>query len=327
MRPRLTARTARTSALTAALATACALLAGVARAEPAPDERTLARSLFEEGRGLAKNGRFTEACPKLEESQRLDPGIGTLFNLADCLEHEGRTASAWSAFSETADLAHRRDQQEREVLARERAAALLPQLAKIRLHLDGIMPAGLTLTFDKKALSAAVIDTDLPVDPGVHEIVASAHGKAPAKATVTARAGAVEQLTLPPLADLPAEGPATAAEAPVAKPTEPERARPWQRPASYVAGGLAAVGLGVGAFFGLKANSQWSDAKASCTGSRCDTAGYAGWSDARSSATTSTVSFAVGGVLAAAAIVLFVTAPSDEGRGPRAAARPLGGTF
>ena len=47
--------------------------------------------LFNEANGLVQTGHYAEACPKFEQSQKLDPAIGTQFNLADCFEHVGRT--------------------------------------------------------------------------------------------------------------------------------------------------------------------------------------------------------------------------------------------
>ena len=46
--------------------------------------------LFAEGSALIGQGRCAEALPMLEEAQRLDPGIGTQFNIAVCQQQLGR---------------------------------------------------------------------------------------------------------------------------------------------------------------------------------------------------------------------------------------------
>src|SRR5262245_36723730 len=83
-------------------ATALALLLSSSRAsaDDAGDKRPAAQALFDQGRALVTLGRFAEACPKLAESLRLDPGIGTMLWLADCYENVGRSASAWATFRE-----------------------------------------------------------------------------------------------------------------------------------------------------------------------------------------------------------------------------------
>src|SRR5664280_1157837 len=87
-----------------------------------------ARQLFDEARNLVRQERYAEACPKFEQSYQWDPGIGTLFNLADCWQHLGRTASAWAKFRDVADEAARTNQKAREQVAAKRAAELLNQL-------------------------------------------------------------------------------------------------------------------------------------------------------------------------------------------------------
>lgn len=99
----------------------CAFAAS-ARAEDHPVAR--AKALFLEGRALARDGNFADACPKFDESARLDPGIGTQFNLADCWEHTGKRDRARELFLDVASRAHDLGQLDREEAARARAAAL-----------------------------------------------------------------------------------------------------------------------------------------------------------------------------------------------------------
>src|SRR5258706_9020963 len=101
-----------------------------ARADASPADKATAQALFDQGKTLLSKGDVAGACPKFEESQRLDPGIGTQFNLATCYERAGRTASAWTLFLEVASAARAAHQPDREKLARSRAADLEPNRAK-----------------------------------------------------------------------------------------------------------------------------------------------------------------------------------------------------
>jgi len=94
-----------------------------------------AQLLFDEGFDLMETGRFAEACPKLEESQRLDPGMGTQFRLAECYEHTRRPASAWSTYVQVLQAARRAGMADREALAMARVQSLEPTLPRIQIDL------------------------------------------------------------------------------------------------------------------------------------------------------------------------------------------------
>src|SRR5262245_10756920 len=94
-------------------------------------ESATAQALFDQARSLMESGHAEDACPKFEESQRLDPGSGTLLNLARCYEQTGKLASAWSKYLETAAAAKNVGNSERESEARSRAASLKPRLANL----------------------------------------------------------------------------------------------------------------------------------------------------------------------------------------------------
>ena len=288
------------------------LSAAPAYAEPTADDRAVARSLFDQARVFMKNNDYTGAAPKLEESMRLDPGVGTLFNLADCYEHLGRIASAWGAFAEAADLARRAGQKDREDVARARAVSLEPKLSRIHVHLGSPRPDGLELRLDNKPLGLATLDTDLPIDPGDHRVHMSAPGKTPADLDVRIPTTPdTTRVELPVLAEAPAAPPPPVAGPPVEAPVEHPTASSWRRPTTIALGVGAAVGLVIGTGFALKASGNWSDAKDAGCPNACTNPGYENWDTARSGATVSTVGFVVGGVLAAAAAVVFVTTPHD----------------
>src|SRR5689334_18204741 len=116
-------------ALVTRLSFAVPLLApALVRAEPSETDRGLAQSLFDDGKNLMKAKRYAEACPKLEESQRLDPSGGTLLNVALCHELEGKLATAWSDFKGALSLAKKDGRNDRIKAATEHIAALEPKL-------------------------------------------------------------------------------------------------------------------------------------------------------------------------------------------------------
>src|SRR3954471_21118490 len=111
----------------------------------------MAESLFREGKRLSGEKNFAQACPKFQESYRLDPGLGTLLNLATCHESEGKLASAWAEFSEASSQAKRQSDNDRGQLAQDHMKALEPKLAHVSIVVSApaVVP-GLLVKFDGK---------------------------------------------------------------------------------------------------------------------------------------------------------------------------------
>jgi hypothetical protein len=129
--------------------------------------------LFEEGRRLMLDGRFDEACPKLEESQALDPHVGTLLNVAICHEKLGKVGSAWVEYQRALTAARVEGRVDRADLAKSRIAAIesrVPWLTVDRGTFEG------TVTLDGANLEAAALGTAMPVDPGDHAVAAIREG-------------------------------------------------------------------------------------------------------------------------------------------------------
>ena len=108
-------------------------LAASAAAEGRESESEAA-TLFQEAKELMDQGRYVEACPKLDRSRRLDRQVGTTLNLAFCYERIGKTASSWSMWLDGAAQAAAKGQRERETLAK-RAMKFSPDPAEDQLDL------------------------------------------------------------------------------------------------------------------------------------------------------------------------------------------------
>lgn len=294
------------------------LLEGAALADAGGQDKALAESLFDQSIALMKAGSWREACPKLAESQRLDPAPGTLLYLGDCYEKTGKVATAWATFREAAAAAQASGQGQRAELAKTRAATLEPRLP--HLHLELAPDSNVEeVRLDGTALGRALWTSDLPIDPGDHVIVASAKEHKPRTVTFQAEVSKVANVAVELL-----EADATEAKAPphptlTPTPTfEPPAGSPdrptasWRRPAGLIVAGVGVVGLGVGTAFGLTSFSKWGDAEKLCPNDRCTHEGSALADDARSAAAASTIAFTVGLVLVAAGGLLYFTSPKSK---------------
>jgi hypothetical protein len=285
-----------------------------------------AESLFREAKELVAAQRYAEACPKFQASFALEEALGTLLNLANCLELGGKTASAWAEFLRAGALARSAEAWDREQVARERAQALEPRLMRLQIVVPTeVQVPGLEIQRDKQRVDTAAWGSAIPVDPGKYVISVQAPGKEAYEAEVElVSEGATVQFEVVPLKDKAAEPvvvPPPAAPSTSPAPLQP--AAPPQHDAGtsssqatfgLVVGSVGVAGLAAGTVFGALAKGHWDDAKdEGCAAGRCPTsAGQQASNDANDMALFGTVGLIAGGTLLVTGAVLYFTAPSSD---------------
>lgn len=288
-------------------------------ASPALAQQSQADKLFEEGAALMKQNKYAEACPKFEQSNKIDPEIGGMLWLADCYERNNQTASAYATYKDAEKMSlDKKDKQQRDKVAQKHMAALEPHLAKLTVlpPQDG-RPTGLAVMRDGEVLASDALGLAVPVDPGQHVVTAIApHYKKWTQNVDVTGEGATVTLTIGPL-----EKDATAAP-PVVVVDNGDPGFAYH--VSGIALGVAGlVSLGVGSVFGLVAASKLSASNANghCDAAdTCDSVGLGLRSDAEGAALASTILFIAGGVVLAAGITAFVLAPKKKHTEPTFAA-------
>ncbi|AKV02171.1 hypothetical protein AKJ09_08834 [Labilithrix luteola] len=311
-----------------------------ARAQDAqtPDARTQAtgRALFNEGVALYNDGKFAEACAKLETSLKYFPGIGVRGKLAECYEKLGRYASAWSMYKEVADLATRSGEPTREAVANERVKALDPKLSHVTIVLPPANDVpGLVVKRNGQVLERAKLGAAQTVDAGNVTVEVTAPNRKLFYTQVAVTVGQSTRIEIPALepiviAETPApEPPPPHASTPLTEPPAPPTSTPWQKPAGLVIGGLGITSMLVGGVFGFSARATYDSAfdNGACTKptNECTADGQSQIDSARSQATASTILFITGGALTAGGIVLYLTAPRARTSGLRLVPSPYAG--
>ena len=307
--------------LASAALTAFLLAAPSARADgPSTTDQTLAQSLFDEAIRLMEAGKFSEACPKLAESQRLDPGGGTLLNLGLCREKEGKLASAWAVYDEALSQAIKDGRKDRETIARAAVDQLNGKLAKLVIDVSDAArrTAGLSIQLDGAPIRQAAWGVLTPIDRGDHTIVVTAPNKRDYTTKVTVvNDGDVQHVSIPALENAPIvhhdRGGAIV----------PER-RSNQALVGWITGAVGVAFVGVGVATGIEAIDQHSQSNAHCpTDNTCDQQGVDAENRAKTFAWISDFGVGIGAAAIVTGLVLVITAPRAPAHVSRSVVVPV----
>lgn len=279
-----------------------------------------AAALSKEADKLLAAGRHEEACPKLKESDRLEPKLSTRYRLAGCYEKTGRPASAWALYEEVAGAAQsaaedparkarRGDYEKLANAAHARASELKANLPTLTIVVPEPLRSlsGLEIKIDDKTIGEVLWGQPIPVDLVEHLIIASAPGKkAWEERKKIDSMGQNIEVIVPGLKD------ANAAE----KKEEPsDEGMPWQQKAAIGLGIGGIIGLGIGGAGGILAISNHQDALSACPDKLCPNAAkkqeaLASEDKAGTFAAMANIGLISGGALALGAAVLWFMAPS-----------------
>jgi hypothetical protein len=300
---------------------ACAVAVALAAAGPAAAQPAAAQAeaQFDRGKKLMADGKMAEACAAFESSQKLDPLVTTLLNLAACREKNGELASAWGWFVEAERQTRGKSGGERKLnqTAKDRAAKLADRLSKLTIAVPREIPNLEVLRNDER-VDRAAWNAPLPVDGGAVKITARAPGYREWSTRITIAIEHDEKtVSVPELARTDA--------APTTDDAEPAGGRAGAAPAVAPAGGgsrtlplaLAVAGgvLAGGAIgFELWGRSKYDAAEAEPDDAKQESL----WHAANKRRYTAIGLGAAAAVSVGAAVYLFVRAPG----GPRAATTP-----
>lgn len=306
---------------------AALLLSGhLAHADSAED-KAAADALFRAGRTLVKQGKFSEACPKLEASQKLDPATGTLLALGDCYESNGQTASAWTTFKDARAMARKANDAKRAEEAERRAGLLEPNLARILIEVpQDTRGSGVEVRRNGKLVEPAMFGLEVAIDPGKQVIDATAPGQQVWTTEVLVESkAAVTTIRIPSLVDMK---PAVTEYVPPKQklparvdPSEPDKPEAsgfgTQKTVGLVVGGVGLAGIVAGSIAGVKALESGAEVEARCvmidaTNWGCPTVqDLSNVDSARTSAAIANLGIGVGAAAVVTGVIVFALAPKS----------------
>jgi hypothetical protein len=300
-----------------ALAVASSMPCGVAFAdEPSAGDIAQARELFNEGMKLRDHDDAAGALEKLRAAYALahTPIIGV--ELGRTYEQLGKIVEAREAYLSISRIAVATSETARSARAREEAERLAtklrPRIPTLTIHVSGVSEANVSV--DGAAVPSEALAAPRPVNPGSHEIVATAAGGVTAKKTVDVAEGDSRDVELTLVAAPP---PPTTAPVEPSTPTSPPPAETPSgglSPLVYVGFAVAGAGIVAGSITGAIAMSDASKVNTACHNTlTCPTSVDGDLQSGRTMGTISTIAFIAAGAGAVAGIMgLVISHPSQE---------------
>jgi len=303
------------------------------RAEDASaTETAAARALAVDGLKLAQANNCPEALPKLERAEKLYHSSVVASRLGECYVSVGRLVEGTEILRKVLREPQPADAPPALTKALDRAQKTLdaatPRIAALTIRIAAVQDMRVKL--DGNVVPSALLDSEVPADPGEHTIEVTAPGFLRSGSRLSVSEGEKKSVTLTlsrdpnaPVAPSPAAATPVSGAGPVAasSPSDPApfAARPGPTPtsapnrtAAYVSLGFGVAGVATGGVLGLLTMSQKRDLEGQCPSGVCSSSQQEDLDSARRTGTLSTIAFGVGGAgLLLGTVLFFTAAPSD----------------
>lgn len=279
-------------------------------------DRKAADALFDEAQSLLDRGKTSEACTKLEQSDRMDPQLGTLLHLSHCYELLGRTGSAYLGFQRAFRLARERNDARADA-ARQHVDDLQARVPRLVISVEA---ADLQVLQDGESIEPARRGQPLIVDPGWHVVEARRGGRVVFQRRVTLPEDAVVEMVrvveestavVPASPPTPPSGQTSAPRRGI---DQPKGVGDTQRSLGIAVGIAGVVGLGIGGYFGLQTRDTLAKRddvcplKTGCTLNEIERNGQL-TRDAEGSALAANVGLIAGGAMLLTGVGLYLLSP------------------
>jgi hypothetical protein len=306
----------RRSPIPASLLAAAFALPLVLASPAAHATEAAAAEAFKTGASAYQKGDFRNAAASFERAYRELPRAAAIYNAGLAWEASGDAPRAADAYTAALDAGDLGAQQKKDAQTR------LTNLAKTLGRVDVTGPAGAAISVEHR--EAAKLPAKVYLTVGSHDLTTRFEGGGGSTTQqITVAAGT----TLPIAVDAPkkrapppqALTPKREAEAPRPPPSPPPPSSNGRKLAGFVSIGGAVIASSAAIYFGVSAVSAKDEFNAS--GHRDQNA----HDRADSLRTTANVAWVAAGVLAAAGVVLVLTAPKQSSEGGRVGASGDGG--
>jgi tetratricopeptide (TPR) repeat protein len=279
------------------LAGAICLFSAAAQAEEDAEIRTAARDLATQGAQAFEAGQYAEASDFFRRAHELVSAPSIALLQARSLAKLGHLMAAMDIYEQTARLKLPEDAPEAYAEAVETARGEMEEVRKrlprLKLSVLGLgKDETARVSIDDKPTPPALLGVERPIDPGPHQMVVRVADQVRSTLAVGLEEGQVYQFEL----DVQVH--------PAAKPARRVATRSSSPTLSYVALGIGALGLGLGAYTGLMALHHQSELDSVCHPG-CPRSSAGDLASFRNDRTVSWISFGVGIASAASGIALL----------------------